>query len=187
MKKILFLVIALVSMVTIQAQTFNADVSKSKLKWTATKIVGGHNGTVALQSGTLTFKNSTITNGNFVIDMKTIKCNDITDAETNKKLITHLNSDDFFAVAKYPTAKIVITEKAIITNNIANIKGTLTIKGITKPIQFTANKNGKTYTAKIPVDRTVYDITYGSGSFFDNLGDNAISNEFILDVTIVLK
>jgi hypothetical protein len=39
-------------------------------------------------------------------------------------------------------------------------------------------------TTAFKVDRTKYDIKYGSGSFFDNLGDKAISDDFELAVAL---
>jgi hypothetical protein len=39
-------------------------------------------------------------------------------------------------------------------------------------------------TAKVKIDRTLYNIRYGSGSFFDNLGNKAIDNEFDIEVTL---
>jgi polyisoprenoid-binding protein YceI len=187
MKHLFILITVLFSAFQINAQTLAADVSKSKIIWTANKIVGGHTGAIKLQSGNLSLAGNIITGGTFVIDMKSISCSDITDKATNAKLIGHLQSDDFFSVIQYPTATLTITERASFLNNTTVVKGNLTIKGITKPISFTATRNGKTYTAKIPVNRTLYGITYGSGSFFENLGDNAILDEFILDVTLIMK
>ena len=44
--------------------------------------------------------------------------------------------------------------------------------------------NGDTATTELTVDRTEYDVKYGSGSLFDNLGDNVIYDDFELDVTL---
>ena len=43
---------------------------------------------------------------------------------------------------------------------------------------------GNEATAKVIIDRSKHDIRYGSNSFFDNLGDKAIYNDFELDVTL---
>lgn len=187
MKIIILFSSALLITLQIHAQTLTADVSKSKITWTANKAVGGHSGNISLQSGSLTLAGNIITAGTLIINMKSITCTDITDKPTNTKFIGHLHSDDFFSVQTHPTATLTITDRASFLNNTTVIKGNLTIKGITKPITFTATKNEKTYTAIIPVNRTLYGITYGSGSFFENLGDNAIYDEFTLDVTLVVK
>jgi hypothetical protein len=34
------------------------------------------------------------------------------------------------------------------------------------------------------IDRTKFDIKYGSGSFFDSLGDKAINDDFTLAVAL---
>ena len=70
-------------------------------------------------------------------------------------------------------------------------KGNLTIKEATHPVEFTAteSKNGGvlTYTADINFDRSLYDVRFGSGKFFSNLGDNAIVDEITLNVKLVVK
>jgi hypothetical protein len=38
--------------------------------------------------------------------------------------------------------------------------------------------------AEITIDRSKYDVRYGSGSFFDNLGDKSIYDNFELDVDL---
>ena len=69
------------------------------------------------------------------------------------------------------------------------VAGDHTIKGQTHPISFPANivitKKMVKATGKVTIDRTLYGIKYGSGSFFDNLGDKAINNEFSMDIQFV--
>lgn len=161
------------------------DVAKSSVKWHAEKVTGFHDGTIKLQSGTLTEANNTIKSGTFVVDMNTIANTDITDAETAAKLVEHLKSDDFFGVATYKTAKLTITSAEPFKNGKAKVKANLTIKANTLPIEFEVTKSGKTYKAKLVIDRSKYDVRYGSGSFFEGLGDNLIYDEFTLDVEIV--
>ncbi len=169
--------------------TFKADVSKSSLTWLAKKVTGEHAGTVKLADGTLTLDGNKLTGGSFTMDMTSITCTDITDATHNGKLIGHLKSDDFFSVAKHPKASFKITKVEATTANAYNVTGDLTIKGITKPVTFPATvtiSGGKAEAAaKITVDRTKYDIRYGSKSFFDNLGDKVIYDEFTIDLKLV--
>ena len=121
--------------------------------------------------------------------MTSIVCKDLKDAEYNGKLVGHLKNDDFFATDKFPKANFVLKSAKSTGVDTYDISGDLTIKGITKPVTFpaTVKVTGKALTAvaKITVDRTLYDIKYGSGSFFDNLGDKAINNDFTLDVNMV--
>ena len=64
------------------------------------------------------------------------------------------------------------------------ITADLTIKEITKRIEFevTLLIEGKKMVAigEVDIDRTQFDIRYGSGSFIDNLGDKAIKDLFTI-------
>ena len=163
------------------------DLAASTITWTAKKITATHTGGVTLKSGSIHFKNHQLTGGQFVMDMTSITSTDL-DGEWGQKLIGHLNSADFFETDKYPTSKLVIKEISKSTEGDAYaINADLTIKGITKPVGFTADVSAKGASAIITVDRTAYDIKYGSGSLFDDLGDKAIENEFQLSINLVLK
>lgn len=169
--------------------TYEANVSESSVVWTATKVVsGGHTGTVKIAKGSLDIDGSALKGGSFEIDMTTIANTDI-EGEWRAKLEGHLKSDDFFGVETYKTATLKITDVKSTGKGKYDVTGDLTIKGTTESITFPAEvlvKGGKaTATAKITVDRTKYGVRYGSPSFFDDLGDKAISNEFTLDVNLV--
>lgn len=185
--KLITAVVAIFSTTAILAQEVKIDINQSAIQWTGEKVTGEHTGTVTLKDAKLKMKDNTIVEGKFVIDMSSLTNTDISDAEYNQKLVGHLKSDDFFSVEKHPTAELVITESSAFVNNEATIKGNLTIKGITKPIEFKATKNGNSLEALIIVDRTKYDIRYRSGSFFDDLGDKMIYNDFILKANLVIS
>lgn len=187
MKKIYFLLAALLIAITSISQEKTVDTEKSKLKWTGKKVTGEHWGYIKIKSGAFILNDNMITNGEFIIDMTTMTCKDLEDKEWNDKLIGHLKSDDFFSVEKYNSAILKIDKSTKFQDGVANVKGDLTIKGITKPISFKAKIEGKTYKATITVDRTLYDVRYGSGKFFDGLGDKMIYDDFVLDVTIATK
>jgi polyisoprenoid-binding protein YceI len=165
------------------------DVAKSVVKWDAKKVTGEHNGTVSLANGSLTVNGNKITAGEFSIDMTTIKCTDLTDAGYNGKFVGHLKSEDFFSVEKNPTANFKITKVENTTNGNVTIFGDMTIKGIKQAISFPAtvkaDKTGLTATAKITLDRTKWDIRYGSKTFFANIGDKAIYDDFVIDLALV--
>jgi len=172
---------------SIFAQSYVIDTQKSSIKWFATKVTGKHDGSINLKSGEMTLKSERIESGTFVIDMNSIKVLDVKDPGTNQKLLGHLKSDDFFGVATYPDAKLVITTSTAFKDNKAIVKGNLTIKGKTNLITFDAVRAGQNYQAKIVVDRSKYDVKYGSTSFFEGLGDKAISNEFTLEIDLVVN
>jgi polyisoprenoid-binding protein YceI len=163
-----------------------ADNNKTKLEWLGEKMLGKHTGTVSLKSGWLESTDNKITGGEFVIDMTSIKDND-----GSAQLESHLKSDDFFGVGKFPESKLVLTGSTPFDKGTAVVKGDLTIKGISNPVEFktTMQKKdeGKWFFANITVDRTKYNVRYGSGTFFDNLGDKTIYDEFKLKVNLLVK
>jgi polyisoprenoid-binding protein YceI len=170
------------------------DPASSVVKWEGKKVTGKHNGEIKLKSAEIVMSGEDLKGGEFVIDMTTISNNDLTDAEYNKKLVTHLSSDDFFNAPKFPTSVLKIKKvKSVhgITGPTYEVVGDLTIKGKTNEIKFPmmiATKDGKTTaTANITVDRTKWNIKYGSGKFFTGLGDKVISDEFQVDVALSSK
>ena len=167
--------------------SYTVDAAKSTITWLGKKVTGSHNGTISLKSGSLNVNGKNVTGGTFVIDMTSIK-----DADGSEKLEGHLKADDFFGSTKYPTSTFVITKVTGSGTNV-NVTGNLTIKGITKPLSFpatvTVNGDGtaSALAGKITVDRTKYDIRYGSKSFFDSIGDKAIDDNFEIGVKLVAK
>lgn len=170
-------------------QTVKLDTSASVLKWTGRKITGSHDGTIKLKQGTVTLVNGAITGGELVVDMKSIENRDVASAEYKAKLVNHLKNDDFFSVDKFPTAKFKISAveplKEAKDGATHTITGDLTIKGITNAVSFpaTVSVDGKTAQAKgtAIIDRTKWDIRYGSGKFFENLGDKTIHDDFDIE------
>jgi polyisoprenoid-binding protein YceI len=178
------------------AVAYKLDAASSSVEWTAKKVTGQHNGTVAIKSGELKAEAGKLTAGKFAMDMTAIKVVDITDAETNGKLAGHLNSDDFFATAKNPESTFEIVSVEPIANAAAGapnytVKGNLTIKGIAKAITFpatiTMDEKELKANAQFDIDRTEWDIKYGSGKFFQDLGDKMINDAFNVKFNIVAK
>lgn len=159
------------------------NVEASKITWTGEKLTGSHEGTINLKDGYFEMEAGKLVGGEFTADMTTINVTDL-EGESKGKLEGHLNSDDFFGVSNYPTAKFTIKTAAEKSNGVYGISGNLTIKGKTNPIAFDLKMEGDTAMTTIVIDRTKYDIRYGSGSFFDNLGDKTIYDEFTLDIML---
>jgi polyisoprenoid-binding protein YceI len=168
------------------------DPSKSTLEWEGRKVTGAHNGTIDLKNGRLLFENGRLKGGDFIIDMTTIVNLDLEDEGYNQKLVNHLKSDDFFAVETYPYAKFKITDvkNFMDSNTEANylVIGDLTIKGITKSIEFPANvifeDDVVNTNANLEIDRSKFNVRYGSGSFFKGLGDKMIYDDFTIKVLL---
>ena len=186
MKKIAlsFLTFAFIAISSVAQENYKINTEISSVEWIGRKVTGQHNGVIQLKNGSYTFENGLITKGEFSIDMQTIKINDIEDKEQNQKLQNHLNSPDFFAVKDHPTAKLSIIKSEKSGTDKLKVFADLEIKGISKRIDFEATmlKEGtKMVTVgEVDINRTEYDIRYGSGSFFDNLGDKAIKDLFTI-------
>jgi polyisoprenoid-binding protein YceI len=188
MKRIISLsVFMALAVLNIHAQDrYTADTQRTKLQWLGEKVTGQHTGTIALKSGWLSWKDNKIVSGEFIIDMNSLK-----DSESNERLEGHLKSDDFFGVEKYPEANLIITGSTPFDKGTGVVTGNLTVKGVSKPIEFKSafqkKDDGLWFFANIVVDRTEYNIRYGSGTFIDNLGDKTIYDEFKLKGSLFVK
>lgn len=169
------------------AQKAEVNTDKSTINWHGEKVLGEHDGTIQLKSGYIESKNDQIVGGKFVVDMTTITNSDLEDPGYNEKLVGHLKSDDFFGVEKYPTSEFVINRSTEFNNGKATLTGDITIKGKTERISFEVERAGNEYSSKIDIDRSKFDVRYGSDSFFDNLGDKAIDDIFTLNITLVIN
>ncbi|MEO0038052.1 MAG: Protein YceI [Bacteroidota bacterium] len=182
LKTIAIALLVAVSTIT-SAQVKKVDAAKSSIAWLGKKVTGEHSGTINLKEGSLTFKGKKLTGGSFVVDMTSLTSTDLT-GEYQGKLNGHLKADDFFGTDKYPTSKLVFKKIADKGNGIYNVTGDLTIKDVTNSINFVLTVKGGSATTALKIDRTKFGIKYGSGSFFDSLGDKAIADEFELTVNL---
>jgi polyisoprenoid-binding protein YceI len=195
MKNVTMILIGAVMMATVafkpaKMETYKVDTQKSLIEWTGKKVLGAHNGELKLAAGSIITADKIPSKGSFTIDMASISNKDLPDEESKGKLLGHLKSDDFFGTTKFPTAQFVATSITPAGAGKVNVIGQLTIKGISNPISFPAtySVNGGVLTAtatNVKVDRTKYSIKYGSKNFFDSIGDKAIDDEFILNISIV--
>lgn len=168
--------------------TFNIQTESSTVNWTGKKVLGLHTGTIKVKNGFLIFENDQLVDGEIVIDMTTILITDIADKGIYKEFFDHLNHDDFFAVDQFKVSRLKIN-KAEKTGDKYQISGELTIKDITHQITFPATIEIFTdflhALGEIKIDRTLYNIKYGSGKFLPNLGDKLIYDEFVLQFKLV--
>ena len=178
--------------------TYVIDPQMSIVNWKGSKPTGVHNGTVPVSGGNVMVSNGNVTGGTVEIDMKGITVLD-QEGENKMKLEAHLKGntpgkeEDFFNVDKYPKATYVLNSVSRLNNDPEGthmVNGTLTIKDISKPVNFKANINveGNKLTATSPefaVDRTEYDIKFKSRKFFNNLQDDFIDDEFKLQINVV--
>lgn len=169
----------------IKEDVYTVDVANSSIGWSAKKVGGGHTGTVKITEGSLVYNGKSLQKGVFLMDMSSI-------TSDNARVTTHLKSPDFFSAEKNPISKFEITKITAAGKERVNIAGNLTIKGITHPLTFPATvKQGKgvvvAVASGIRVDRTKYDIKFRSKTFFGDIGDKAIDDEFELNINLTAK
>ncbi|MDG1261017.1 MAG: YceI family protein [Flavobacteriales bacterium] len=164
--------------------TYMVDAAKSKIVWTGGKITGAkHTGLITAKSGAVSFAGGKIAGGKLVLDMTSITNTDLPE-DQKAKLVGHLSSEDFFNVGEHPEAYFEFAS-AESTGSNAEITGKLSIKGIVKPVVSnvifsSTGENGAVITGTLVIDRTEWDVKYGSGKFFDDLGDNMINDDITL-------
>ncbi len=191
LKSILFSV-ALVSTAFAQQEiTFSANTKTSNVHWLGKKTTGQHDGNVGLKSGSILFNGNTPVTGEFVLDMKSITCNDIKNAEDNQGLVDHLKGKDFFDVDGSPESVLKITRfESGAEANTYIVTANLTIKGITNAITFpatvTVEKKKAKATASITIDRTKWNISYKSKSILGGLADKFIYDDIQFTVSLDL-
>ena len=176
-----------------QTDVYKIDTKLSSLEWYAEKLTGKHNGTILFSNGMVNSDHGSIT-GTFDIDMKSIENKDMEPGEWRSKLENHLKSPDFFDTEKYPKSTFVITSAIPIKVTQKDgfthkVKGMLTIKDKTNEITFDAkiiiDEKKATCIGSAVVDRSKFDVRYGSKTFFADIGDKMIYDEFTLKFNAV--
>lgn len=168
------------------------DTTASSAKWTGSKtLIKDYydTGSINIKSGNAIFADGVLTGGEVTFDMASIATNSTgkgSDSDTTSKMAGHLKSDAFFDVAKYPESKFVMTSAAKESGGTYLVTGDLTIKGKTAstsfPVEVSESADGKIMISGMAtIDRTVYDVRFGSSKFFQDLGDNVINDEFTLE------
>lgn len=177
---------------------YEAVVAESSVMWSGQKpLIAGyvHKGTIMLSEGMIEVDGATAT-GSFTIDMNSIKATSLGGGKAGQEsgLEKHLKSKDFFNVETYPTATMKIAAVTPIEGDAYRytVTGELTLLGKTNTVTFpaeiyTTDDGTLMANATVSIDRTVWGITYGSGSFFDNLANNAIDNNINLELSLVAK
>ena len=176
--------------VLFQKGNYAINKMDSKIIWTGKQLsTKQHEGTINILDGDIQIDKNGFIKGEIKIDMKTINTTNL-EGQWKNKLDGHLKSPDFFDVNNYPSAylKFRSDEKTISEGNL-KFDGQLTIKGITHPISFTSkikDADGKlTANAELTFDRSLYNVKYGSGKFFSNLGDKMILDDISVEVVVV--
>lgn len=187
MKKLIIVIILFFNFtIVINGQEkLNINVQKSTIKWIGeyTFYFGGHDGFINFKEGYFIKTKDVITGGEFIIDMNSITNTDIEKQEGKEGLVDHLKNEDFFDVKKYPLGKLVITKVEYADKTNARIEANLTVKGITKSINFRAefNYDEKELKTRFKIDRKRWNVNYES-----KFKDGAISDAIGFEVLIKL-
>ena len=176
--------VLIISVLTVNSEEYRVDTKASTIEWVAKKVTGQHSGTISFGSGTLNVEKKKIIGGKLVVDMSTLADTDLGTSPMKGKLEGHLKSDDFFGVEKFPQSTLEVKKVEPKSGNLYHFTADLTIKGITNPIEFDAevtNSSGQIdATGTMTVNRAKFGVKYGSGSFFEGLGDKLIYDDFTL-------
>ena len=175
--------------------TLQVDMENSQIKWIGRKVTGEHSGTLNLSGGWVVLDKNSINSGKFIFNMASISNTDIESPEWKQKLEDHLKSEDFFHTDSFPHAILEIKgrQSLIIENSKKSdqILADLTIRGITHEIKFpfdlTQSQNNFNAEGSVDIDRTLYNIQYKSGKFFDELGDKLIYDNFTVQFMVQTK
>ena len=175
------LILFLMKIGIVNAQSYTLDVAASQLQWTGYAEAGGYSqsGTLRFKSGSLSMTNEKITDFKITVAMTTL-------THENKELEGHLKQSDFFFVSKYPIAQMIFIQK---NKNTFIVE--ISIRGksekIEIPLDFQKIKEGYVLKGTIRLDRTKFDIKYNSSSYFQDLGNYAIKNDFDLEYELIFK
>ena len=169
------------------AVVYEVNSEKTTLEWTGRMGPKSHTGKVPVNQGSV-WMTEEVLGGSFTIDMANLEAD-------GTGVGDHLKSDDFFDVETHPEAEFVITSVEPDSVSLGEpgsyqVTGDLTIKGITNEISFEAEvaeeANEYTLVADFTIDRSKWDVRYGSASFFDDLGDKVIADEIEFSLNLVL-
>ena len=173
--------------------SLHIDMDKSSIKWKGTKSTGSyHDGLINVKTSQLDFdKNNQLIGGEIIIDMNSIICTDIQNKKSNRSLVKHLKDDDFFGTDIFPISKLVITNVEKIDEQNFKLIADLTIKENTHPIEFIANiiydNDTGLASGKIEIDRSKYNVKYRSKSWYPDIGDRFINDNFELFFNLLAK
>ena len=184
MKNITFLISVFLITSSSLAQEYSLNTSSSELKWTGTELTTKiHYGSIDFKSGSITLSEGQPVSGKFVVNMTTLKNEDLPEAYRGR-LEGHLKSDDFFSVDKFSEAILEINGSNKLSSGSFDVNGNLTIKGITEPINFSMSTSDDHWVANLTFDRSKYNVRFRSGTFFENLGDKLIYDDIVIETKL---
>lgn len=162
------------------------DIEKSFVNWTGRNLLNKHTGKIGICSGELAFIQGSVIGGRIVLNPAELSCDDL-EGEMHDVLIAHLKSHDFLDVEKYPEIRVEITG-----GGGDLIHADLTVKGVTQhvtiPIAAGLTPEGlPAAQGVLSIDRTEWNILYGSKRFFHRLAGHMVNDTIEIEVRIVAR
>jgi len=145
------------------AETLPITIDNSKVEFVAAKVTRSHNGSFKKFSGTIDLVNNKPEGSRVTIDI------DANSVETDEPDLTkHLQTPDFFDVAKFPKATFTSTEIGPGSNDSGRqsytVTGNFELHGIKKAITFPAiiqvAADKVTVSAEFSINRKDWNLTY---------------------------
>jgi len=180
------------------SEKYTVNVSESTIEWKGFKPTGTHNGTINLENGVLKTDDGKLQSGTFLIDMTSINVTDLEAGDGKEDLEAHLKGtvegkeNHFFDVSKFPSAAFEITGTESLAAGKTRLSGNLDIKGqkhnISFPVNITNDGDQMIIESEaFTIDRTKWNVNYGSKSIFEDLGDKFINDDIELKISIKAK
>ena len=170
------------------------NLETSLIEWTGRNLTTSHHGTLRLRAGHIEVREGRAVGGAFTLDMDSIENLNIQDPKLRQVLVGHLNSDDFFEVQRFPVAEFQLSKFTTLPNAKPGnpnyeVNGTLTLKGVSGEISFPAivaiAADGLLAAdAHFDIDRTRWNVLYGSGKFYEKLGMHLVNDEISLGLKL---
>jgi rhodanese-related sulfurtransferase/polyisoprenoid-binding protein YceI len=171
------------------------NVARSRIDWTGRNLGSAHHGTIKLLVGQLEVRDGRPVQGSFTLDMDSIENLDIQDPMMRQILIRHLKSDDFFDVPRYPVAEFQLSKIRALSdahpgNPNYEVAGELTLKAVSGELLFpailAATPDGLLAAdAHFDLDRTRWNVLYGSGKFYEKLGKHVVNDQISLALKLL--
>lgn len=174
--------------------TFAIDTNRSTIEWTGRNPNSRHVGTVEISEGVITCKEGSFS-GTIEIDMNSIHNVNLEGDELQPVLEAHLKSDDFFFTSMFPQATLKIKEAVPIEHGSQTtpnylVKGELSLRGVSASLDFDAtvslaDENTLLLEAHFDIDKTRWNVIYGSSRFFEHLGMHKVFDLISLQLNII--
>lgn len=177
--------------------TLEIDAGESKLRWTGRNLMNQHWGEAKIARGEFDLVSGVPVCGEFVVDLTQLHCEDLKDnPQLHDGLIGHLQSEDFFHTELWPEARFLLMSATPLREQVPSspnliVEGQLTLHGVTRPLTFEVihgvSKGQHVFQGHFDLDRTEWNIRYGSGKFFEALGMHLVSDLISFQITLVAK